>query len=108
MVKYDTPGFLHMVFFWLHEPSQPADSLQLVEGCKQYLSAIPSVLRLEAGVPANTPRTEVDSSYGVGLLVEFADAAGHDLYQTHPDHIEFQQKCGHLWSRVQVYDTILT
>ncbi len=107
MVKYDTPGFLHVVFFWLREPAQETDASQLVAGCKEYLSAIPSVLRLEAGVPANTPRKEVDSSYGVCLLVEFADTAGHDLYQTHPDHVEFQQKCGHLWSRVQVYDTIL-
>ncbi len=107
MSKYDVPGFLHVVFFWLSESPQPSDASQLVEGCKQYLSAIPSVLRLEAGLPANTPRKEVDSSYGVCLLVEFADVAGHDLYQTHPDHIEFQHKCGHLWSRVQVYDTLI-
>ena len=65
------------------------------------------MLRLETGFPAGTARDVVDNSYGVALLVEFAAAADHDLYQDHPDHHRFIAEYGGLWSRVRVYDAAL-
>jgi len=64
------------------------------------------VLRLTVGFPAGTERGVVDNSYGVALLVEFADAAAHDVYQEHPDHLRFIEECSQFWSRVQVYDAV--
>ncbi len=100
-------GFLHIVYFWVREGGSEADADAILAGCHKHLRGIPGVLRLEAGKPAGTPREVVDNSYGVGLLVEFADAAGHDVYQDHPDHLTFIAECSPHWSRVQVYDTLL-
>ena len=99
-------AFLHTVFFWLRDGGTPADAQQLADGCRRWLSGIPGVQRLYVGTPAGTPREVVDSTYAVGLHVEFADAEAQDAYQVHADHVAFVQTCQHLWSRVQVYDTV--
>ena len=99
-------GFLHMVFFWLRDGGGKEDADKLAAGARRHLTAIPGVRRLIAGFPAGTPRDVVDNSYGVSLLVEFASAADHDIYQDHPDHHRFIEECGPLWTRVQVYDSL--
>lgn len=96
-------GFFHNVFFWLPES---ADADLLADGCRTHLAGIPGVLRLRVGFPAGTGREVVDNSYGVALLVEFADAAAHDVYQDHPDHLRFIAECSRFWNRVQVYDAV--
>ena len=100
-------GFLHMVYFWLRDGGTAEDAARLAEGCRRYLTNIPGVQRLLVGTPAGTPRAVVDNSYAVALLVEFADGAAHDVYQEHPDHKRFVEDCGPLWSRVQVYDSLV-
>jgi hypothetical protein len=99
-------GFVHMVYFWLREGGDGDDAAKLAKGCRTFLTDIPGVLRLEVGFPAGTDRPVVDNSYGVALLVEFADSAAHDVYQEHSDHKGFIAECGYLWRRVQIYDTI--
>jgi hypothetical protein len=101
-------GFLHQVYFWLREGGTAEDAARLVQGCHAHLGNIPGVLRLVVGVPAGTPRAVVDNSYAVALLVEFADGAAHDAYQVHPDHLRFVEECGPLWSRVQIYDALVS
>jgi hypothetical protein len=100
-------GFFHNVFFWLRENADTDDALRLADGCTSHLTDIPGVLRLTVGFPAGTNRGVVDNSYGVALLVEFADAAAHDVYQDHPDHLQFIAECSQSWSRIQVYDSVL-
>lgn len=102
----DQIGFFHNVYFWLRETSDPDAARQLASGCQRYLTGIPCIIKMSVGVPAGTPREVVDNSYGVALLLEFADVAAHNAYQDHPDHLLFIQNCSHLWSRVQIYDTI--
>ena len=51
-----------------------------------------------------TPREVVDNSYHIGLLVMFADSAAHDVYQTHPLHLQFIERNKANWQRVQIYD----
>ena len=99
-----TIGFLHNVYFWLREAGNAEHAAQLAQGCRRHLTNIPGVLRLEVGFPTGTGRDVVDNSYGVALVVEFADEAAHDVYQDHPDHLRFIAECSLLWSRVQVYD----
>ena len=99
-------GFFHNVFFWLRDGAEAADASRLADGCTAYLTGIPGVLRLTVGAPAGTDRGVVDNSYGVALLLEFANAAAHDVYQAHPDHLRFIEECSHFWSRVQVYDVV--
>jgi hypothetical protein len=100
-------GFIHMVYFYLRDDAQPGDAERLIQGCRKHLTNIPGVLHLEAGIPAGTPRAVVDNTYGVGLLVELVDTAAHDVYQDHPDHLKFIEEFKSLWSRVQVYDTLV-
>lgn len=96
--------FVHTVYFYL-KPATPAVAVdQLENECKSYLGKIPGVIHLWAGRPANTPRPVVDNSYGVGLTVILEDAAAHDIYQTHPLHLEFIARNKEHWARVQVYD----
>lgn len=96
-----------MVYFWPREGGTTDDAERLAQGCRTHLTNIPGVLRLEVGFPAGTGRDVVDNSYAVALLVEFADAAGHDVYQDHPDHLRFIEECSRYWSRVQVYDSVV-
>ncbi|MBC8103547.1 MAG: Dabb family protein [Cytophagales bacterium] len=102
-----TAGFLHLVYFYAAENSTSEDASALIAGIRRHLTGIPGVVRLETGVPAGTPRAAVDNSYLVALLVEYEDAAGHDVYQDHPDHLRFIAECSPLWSRVQVFDTLI-
>jgi len=96
-----------MVYFWLRNDGSSEDASALVEGCRTYLTDIPGILRLDVGIPAGTQRAVVDNSYGVALLVEFPDSPAHDGYQGHTDHLRFIEACSHLWSKVQIYDTIV-
>ena len=96
------------MFFWLREGgAEAADASRLADGCTTHLTGIPGVLRLTVGSPAGTDRGVVDNSYGVALLVEFADAAAHGVYQDHPNHLRFISECSYFWSRVQVYDVVV-
>jgi hypothetical protein len=102
-----TTGFFHAVYFYPAENGTSEDAAALLEGCKKYLTKIPSLTYFSVGTPAGTPRSVVDNTYSVALLTGFADAAGHDLYQDHPDHLAFIENCKKYWSRVQVYDSVI-
>lgn len=105
--QMEKPGtFIHIVYFWLKPGTDEAARTQLVNDCKEYLGAISTVRYIAVGLPAGTPRTVVDNSYGVGLMVHFDDKAGHDLYQSDQKHVEFIERNQDHWEKVQVYDTI--
>jgi hypothetical protein len=100
--------FLHMVYFYPTDGGTAEDAEKIAAGCRNHLTKIPTVRRLEVGYPAGTPREVVDNSYALALLVEFDDAAGHDIYQDHPDHHAFADECRRYWSRVQIYDSLVS
>jgi Stress responsive A/B Barrel Domain len=100
-------SFLHMVYFWLNTADSREDAAALLAGIEANLRGIETVKWLEAGTPAGTDRDVVDNSYGVGLAVGFASSSDHDIYQDHPMHLKFIAECSHLWSQVQVYDTLI-
>ena len=100
--------FLHLVYFYPKVNAAPGDAQRLIDGINKHLPSIPGVLKLETGTPAGTPRDVVDNAYSVALVVEFADAAGHDVYADHPDHLKFIAECSPFWSNVKVYDSLVT
>ena len=98
--------FTHVVLFW-NKPDAPAHAQQqIIDDARRLLGAIPNVVTLRAGPTAGTPRDVVDNSYSVGLLVVLTDSAAHDVYQTHPLHLEFIARNKPFWARVQVYDFV--
>ena len=98
-------GFIHTVLFYTDSKE---NAEKVAAGCKEHLANIPVITRFSVGFPAGTPRDVVDNSYGVMLLAEFADAAGCATYDTHPDHLAFIAACREFWTRVQVYDAIIS
>jgi hypothetical protein len=98
--------FIHTVYFWLNESAPESAKKQLLDDCRTYLAKIPTIKHCWAGPAAGTPREVVDNSYAIGLTTVFDDSAGHEVYQTHPLHLEFIARNKANWKRVQVYDHV--
>jgi Stress responsive A/B Barrel Domain len=97
--------FAHIVYFYPRASAQPNDAQELLAGLKT-LAQIPGLTLFETGLPAQTPREVVDNSYLVALITAFSDVEAHDVYQDHPIHLAFIEKCHHLWSKVTVFDSL--
>ncbi len=96
--------FIHHVFFWLKNPESMKDKAKLIDGL-QKLSAVNTIKDFHIGEPANTDREVIERTYSISWCVLFASAADQEIYQTDPIHLEFIEKCAHLWSRVLVFDS---
>lgn len=99
-----TQSIRHLAFFWLANPDSAEDRAKLAAGLET-LRAIPEVHDLHIGMPgATAPRPVVDSSWHVSEAMTFDSPAAEAVYQVHPIHKAFIAECGHLWSRVLIYD----
>lgn len=97
--------FIHHVYFWLKDSSSIADRDKLVEGLT-ILSKVSTINQFHIGIPADTRREVIDSSYAVSWMLIFANAADQENYQSDPVHLTFIDNCSHLWSKVTVYDAV--
>lgn len=97
-------GFLHHVYFWLKNPESAQDKAALIKGLKK-LSAVKTIKEYHIGVPADTNREVIDSSYAVSWLLVFKNKADQDSYQTDPIHLKFIEENSTLWDKVIVYDS---
>lgn len=97
---------MHQVYFWLAHPASEADRMRLIEGLRA-LGTIEGVLSLQIGTPSpDAARDVVDASWDVSETMHFAGLAEQAAYQVHPAHLDFVEECGHLWSKVVVYDSV--
>ena len=101
----ERPGFIHTVFFWIHEDTTETERQAFHQGVAE-LTKCKTILNSFIGPPAGTPRDVVDNSYEYALLLFFRSKEDHDIYQDDPDHHAFIKKYKHLWTRVQVYDSL--
>lgn len=97
--------FVHAVYFWLNEGLSERDKEMFLRGVNA-LTTIESVQQGHVGIPADTHRPVVDSSYSYALVVVFRDKAGHDFYQAHPVHDRFRKECAPFWHKVVIYDSV--
>ena len=97
--------FVHHVFFWLKEPANDQQN-ELFQKALHELVTIDSIQHYHLGIPAETRREVIDSTYHYSLLTIFEDKAAHDNYQVHPVHDSFRKVAGDLCSRVVVYDSV--
>lgn len=104
-MMFEKNVFIHHVYFWLKNPDNKEDRNQLIEGLNK-LSTVTTIKAFHIGVPAATSREVIDSSYAVSWLLLFKNKEDQESYQTDPIHLKFIEECGHLWSKVVVYDTV--
>jgi hypothetical protein len=72
----------------------------------QTLTKIEPVKLAQIGVPADTNRPVIDTSYQFSLLLIFDNRKDQDAYQVHPIHLKFVEDCSDLWTKVIVYDSV--
>lgn len=96
---------IHHVYFWLKNPGDRNDRDKLVEGLEK-LSKVATIKQFHIGMPANTNREVIDSSYAVSWMLIFATPEDQASYQTDPVHLAFVEECSQLWSKVIVYDSV--
>lgn len=94
--------FIHMVFFWLKDSTDPD---LFIQSSDAFLKQIKEIRSYHLGKPAGTPRDVVDNSYGVSLVVTFDSKEEQDIYQNHPVHVQYVEDNKEKWSRVQIYDS---
>ncbi|GLR18485.1 Dabb family protein [Portibacter lacus] len=100
-----TFNIVHHVFFWLKNSDSEEDKQALIDGIKE-LGTIEQVKGIHVGLPAATEqRGVVDGSFSVTEMLIFENEADEAIYQSHPKHKAFIEKCGHLWEKVLVYDS---
>ncbi len=102
------PGFVHVVLFWLKPDLSDQQIAEFETGLNQYLQDSDFASTGFVGIPANTPREVVDSSYDYCLIVSFENAEQHQAYQDEPAHDTFREIAGRLAERVQIYDSLTT
>jgi hypothetical protein len=97
--------FVHHVYFWLKNAGSKEDKARLLKGL-QTLSTIEAIKMAHIGVPADTNREVIDTSYQLSLLLIFENRKDQDTYQNHPTHLQFVKDCSELWTKVIVYDSV--
>jgi len=97
----------HQVYFWLKEPDS-IDAQALLKAGLQRLLTIETIHSGHIGIPAATAAREVvDHSYSFAYYTTFATLQDHEVYQSHPTHLEFVRNCEQLWAKVKVYDYLI-
>ncbi|QDS92723.1 Stress responsive A/B Barrel Domain protein [Roseimaritima multifibrata] len=100
-------GLAHYVFFTLHDSSPEAIDA-LVNDCNHYLDGHDGCTSFLVG--RRTPdllRPVNDQTFHVSLQVTYESREAHDVYQTHPRHLEFIEKNKPTWAQVRVFDSNL-
>lgn len=98
----------HMVYFSLKDRS-PLAVDRLVQACREYLTDHPGVVFFACGtLCAELDRPVNDRDFDVALHVVFDSKANHDLYQEAPRHLEFIAEQKPNWSKVRVFDSIVS
>jgi hypothetical protein len=98
--------FNHTVYFWLKEPDNAAHRAAFEESLSTFIQNSDFVRSMHLGVPADTDRPVIDTSYTYSLALTFDSAEDQDRYQEEPAHLKFIEESSDLWERVVVYDSI--
>ncbi len=95
----------HNVYFWLKPDLTPAQRAEFRRGLES-LAGIPSVSKVDIGVPAPTgDRPVIERSYDFALIVQCRDLAAQDGYQVDPLHTAFVATFKTFWTKVVIYDS---
>ena len=81
-----TESFVHMVFFWLKNPTDKNDRTNFEKAMNTFIETSKYAKSKHFGIPAKTDRPVVDNSYTYCLKVSFDNIEEHDKYQVEPAH----------------------
>lgn len=96
---------VHNVYFSLKDGS-PENIQALTAACHKYLKGHEGELYFAAGpVVDELSRPVNQKDFHVCLCVAFKDKAAHDVYQTHPRHLQFIEENKPTWGGVRVFDS---
>ncbi|MCF7569325.1 Dabb family protein [Sabulilitoribacter arenilitoris] len=98
--------FKHTVFFWLKEPENQSNRKTFETSLKKFINTSTYIQSKHIGIPAETNREVIDSSYTYCLSLGFSSKENQDKYQEEPAHKVFIQESCQLWHKVVVYDSI--
>ena len=97
----------HIVFFTLKE-STAENRDALVAACHKYLAGHEGEVYFSVGVLSeDLDRPVNDRGFHVAAHMIFKDRAAHDVYQTHPRHLEFIEEFLPKLETVRVFDSDL-
>ena len=100
-------AYIHCVFFTFKPRTPPAEIEAQIASGRELLAKVPTVARLETGHRDETMNRDVSvTDFELGLVVFFDDKAGHDVYATHPLHMEYISRHKACWTRVRVFDYV--
>jgi hypothetical protein len=98
-------ALVHNVYFSLKDGS-PEKIQALTDACHKYLDGHDGVVFFAAGpVVEELSRPVNQKDFHVCLCVVFKDKAAHDVYQTHPRHLQFIDENKPTWDKVRVFDS---
>ena len=98
-------SFVHIVLFWLKNPKEEADREAFKKHIQTLLDTSKHAKNKHLGVPAQTARFVVESSYTFCLKVTFDNLAEHDKYQIEAAHKLFISEAAYLWEKVLIIDS---
>lgn len=103
-MKANEKKFVHVVNFYL-KPGLSDEEVRKFEAGVSTLGTIGEIQVFNVGKPASTNRPVIDKSYSYCLLCVFRNQEDHDIYQSHPVHLNFVDNCKHLWEKVIIFDS---
>lgn len=97
---------LHSVLFWLDSGLSP-DEIENFKGFFEELRKVPTVKKLQVGVPAATEaRGVVDNSFTYSMVATFDTLEDHNFYQEHEYHAKAIENYSKYWTKVVVHDMV--
>lgn len=98
----------HYVLFWLKDDLS-AQEIKDFTNFFEDIRKVPTIKSLHYGAPApSNDRDVVDNSFTYNLLVYFKNMDDLNVYETHPIHLAAIEKYSKNWTKVVVYDSVLT
>ena len=79
-------GIDHVVFVWLKNPGSAKDRRALVDTSRELAATIPQIRSFRWGTAVPSERPIVDDTFDLALVMNFADRAALEQYESHPAH----------------------
>lgn len=101
-------ALIHTVYFWLADGLSDTQKADFRGELERLRDQIDEVQMGWIGTPGPTEdRDVIDNSYDFGMTFIFESVEDEAAYQIHPVHTAFVENNSELWTRVQVYDTLV-